>query len=198
MSSERQKEIMEASLEIISAEGIQNLTIKNISGRIGISEPAIYRHYENKISILIAILDEFRIMSSKLFSDHSSGDIPPVEKLKNIFRGLFNAFEKNPSMISVIFSEEVFRNEPVLRQRISEIMDHNSSVIRALVTEGQKTGDINNAIDPGYITIIITGSLRMLVRKWQEGDRRYNQADEVENLFSAIANMIAANQSNNT
>ena len=85
MSSERQKEIMAASLEIISAEGIQNLTIKNISGRIGISEPAIYRHYENKISILIAILDEFRTMSSKLFSEHSSGDITPVEKLKNIW-----------------------------------------------------------------------------------------------------------------
>lgn len=192
MSSERQKEIMAASLEIISAEGIQNLTIKNISGRIGISEPAIYRHYENKISILIAILDEFRTMSSKLFSEHSSGDITPVEKLKNIFRGLFNAFEKNPSMVSVIFSEEVFRNEPLLRQRISEIMDHNSSVIRTLVAEGQKSGDINDAIDPGYLTIIITGSLRMLVRKWQEGDKKFNQAEEVGNLFNAIASMIAA------
>jgi hypothetical protein len=92
----------------------------------------------------------------------------------------------------VIFSEEVFRNEPLLRQTISEIMEHNSSVIKALVTEGQKAGDINNSIDPGYITIIITGSLRMLVRKWQEGDRQFNQAEEVGNLFSAIANMIAA------
>ena len=195
MSSERQKEIMAASLEIISAEGIQNLTIKNISGRIGISEPAIYRHYENKISILIAILDEFRTMSSKLFSDHSAGDTSPVEKLKNIFKGLFKAFEKNPSMVSVIFSEEVFRNEPLLRQRISEIMEHNSSVIRTLVAEGQKSGDINKTIDPGYLTIIITGSLRMLVRKWQEGDKQFNQAVEVENLFGAIASMIAVSKS---
>jgi AcrR family transcriptional regulator len=191
MSSERQREIMEASLEIISAEGIQNLTIKNISGKIGISEPAIYRHYENKISILVAILDEFRAMSGKLFSDHSAGDTSPVEKLKNIFKGLFKAFEKNPSMVSVIFSEEVFRNEPLLRQRISEIMEHNSSVIRTLVAEGQKSGDIDGDIDPGYLTIILTGSLRMLVRKWQEGDKQFNQAEEVENLFGAIARMIA-------
>lgn len=182
---------MEASLEIISTEGIQRLTIKNISGRIGVSEPAIYRHYENKISILIAILDEFRTMSSKLFNDQSKNDISPVRKLENIFNGLFNAFKKNPSLVSVIFSEEIFRNEPLLRQRISEIMQHNSSVVEAIVTEGQQSGDINNAIDPGYLTLIITGSIRMLVRKWQDGDMQFNQADEVGKLFSAIAYMIA-------
>ena len=192
MSAERQKEILETSLEIISTEGIQRLTIKNISGRIGISEPAIYRHYENKISILIAILDEFRIMSSKLFNDQSKSDISPVRKLENIFNGLFTAFKKNPSLVSVIFSEEIFRNEPLLRQRISEIMMHNSSVVEAIVAEGQESRDINNAIDPGYITLIITGSLRMLVRKWQERDRQFSQPEEVGNLFRAIADMIAA------
>ena len=71
-------------------------------------------------------------------------------------------------------------------------MKHNSSVVEAIVTDGQKTGDINSAINPGYITIIITGSLRILVRKWQEGDRQFNQPEEVRNLFSAIADMIVA------
>ncbi len=191
MSAERQKEIMEASLEIISSEGIQRLTIKNISGKIGVSEPAIYRHYENKISILIAILDEFRTMSSKLFKDQSNSNISPVRKLENIFNSLFNAFRKNPSLVSVIFSEEIFRNEPLLRQRISEIMKHNSSVVEAIVSEGQKSGDINSDIDPGYLTLIITGSLRMLVKKWQDGDTQFNQADEVEKFFRALTNMIA-------
>ena len=191
MSAERQKEIMEASLEIISSEGIQRLTIKNISGRIGVSEPAIYRHYENKISILIAILDEFRTMSSKLFKDQSNSNISPVRKLENIFNSLFNAFRKNPSLVSVIFSEEIFRNEPLLRQRISEIMKHNSSVVEAIVSEGQKSGNINSDIDPGYLTLIITGSLRMLVKKWQDGDTQFNQADEVEKFFRALTNMIA-------
>jgi len=182
---------MEASLEIISSEGIQRLTIKNISGKIGVSEPAIYRHYENKISILIAILDEFRTMSSKLFKDQSNSNISPVRKLENIFNSLFNAFRKNPSLVSVIFSEEIFRNEPLLRQRISEIMKHNSSVVEAIVSEGQKSGDINSDIDPGYLTLIITGSLRMLVKKWQDGDTQFNQADEVEKFFRALTNMIA-------
>ena len=50
--SERQKEIINASLEIIAENGIQSLTIKNLSKKIGLVESAIYRHYESKTQIL--------------------------------------------------------------------------------------------------------------------------------------------------
>ena len=41
--SERQKEIINASLELIAESGIQSLTIKNLSKKIGLVESAIYR-----------------------------------------------------------------------------------------------------------------------------------------------------------
>ena len=56
MQTDRQKEIISVSLDLISEKGIQGLTIKNLAQRIGITEPAIYRHYENKIHILLASL----------------------------------------------------------------------------------------------------------------------------------------------
>ena len=43
-------------LEIIAERGIQSLTIKNPSKKIGLVEPSINRHYESKTHILIAIL----------------------------------------------------------------------------------------------------------------------------------------------
>ena len=53
MLTERQQEILDKSIEIISRKGIQGLTIKNLSKEIGISEPAIYRHFESKTDILL-------------------------------------------------------------------------------------------------------------------------------------------------
>lgn len=44
----RQKQIIQQSIQLIADKGIQGLTIKNISKSIGISEPAIYRHFDNK------------------------------------------------------------------------------------------------------------------------------------------------------
>ena len=55
MKTERQQEIINVALKLINEKGIQGLTMKNLSKEIGISEPAIYRHFENKIEILLAI-----------------------------------------------------------------------------------------------------------------------------------------------
>jgi AcrR family transcriptional regulator len=67
MKTERQQEIIDVALDLISQKGIQGLTMKNLSKEIGISEPAIYRHFENKIEILLAVLDLFRDSTREIF-----------------------------------------------------------------------------------------------------------------------------------
>lgn len=194
MLTDRQQEIIDTSLEIISTIGIQGLTIKNISKRIGISEPAIYRHYDNKISILLAILDYFRSSGEQIFRKQVNSEDSPLRKIECVFEGHFNAFERNPSLVSVIFSEEIFRNEPILQNKIAEIMDRNSNVIKSLVAEGQAKGEIKPEIESKYLTIMIIGSLRMMVKRWQMGDKSFNHREEVNHLFSAIRYLIQADK----
>jgi len=45
------------------------LTIKNLAKKIGITEPAIYRHFDSKIHILITILDLFKKNNELIFSN---------------------------------------------------------------------------------------------------------------------------------
>jgi len=195
MLTDRQQEIVDTSLEIISSIGIQGLTIKNLAKRIGISEPAIYRHYENKISILLTILDYFKSSGEQMFRKQIKSEDRPLRRIECIFEGHFDAFERNPSLVSVIFSEEIFRNEPVLQAKIAEIMDRNFNAIKALVIEGQAKGEINPNFDSKYLTIIIIGSLRMMVKRWQMVDKSFNNRDEVKNLFSTIRKLIENNNS---
>lgn len=55
----RQIEIMEAATVRIDAYGIQNLTIKTLAADIGLSEPALYRHFKSKNDILLGLLNYF-------------------------------------------------------------------------------------------------------------------------------------------
>ena len=55
----RQIEIMEAATARIDKHGIQNLTIKNLAADIGLSEPALYRHFKGKNEILLSLLNYF-------------------------------------------------------------------------------------------------------------------------------------------
>ena len=61
--TERQQQIVNISIDLIAGQGIQNLTIKNISKEVGFSEPAIYRHFDSKYDIIMAMLDSFQDIS---------------------------------------------------------------------------------------------------------------------------------------
>ena len=59
--TERQQQIVEIAIKLIADKGIQNLTTKNLAKEIGISEPAIYRHFSSKLEILKAVITNFQI-----------------------------------------------------------------------------------------------------------------------------------------
>lgn len=47
--------LISAGLEMIESEDISSLTLRAVGSRIGVSRSAIYRHFENKEDLLIAI-----------------------------------------------------------------------------------------------------------------------------------------------
>lgn len=55
--TKRQQEIIEATLELITDQGLQGASIGRIAAKIGISEPALYRHFKNRRDIIVATLD---------------------------------------------------------------------------------------------------------------------------------------------
>jgi len=165
--SDRQKEILDVSLQLIAESGIQSLTIKNIANKIGFTESAIYRHYENKIQILIAILDFFKENSERFFSYEAQANENSITKIERLFLNHFNTFASKPALVAVIFAEEIFRNEAVLVEKMEGIIKNNSLSITNIIETGQNKGEIRTDINASHLSIIIMGSLRLFVKQWQ-------------------------------
>ena len=163
----RQIEIIHAALSLIAESGIQGMTIKNLANRIGFSEAAVYRHYENKVGILLAILDYFDQNFKQLFASILQSDKTVPEKLEALFMNLFGIFQATPSLASVIFSEEFFRNEDILYQKVSGVMNENLSHLTNFLLQGQASGEIRQDLQATLLATIILGSVRLLVKQWQ-------------------------------
>ena len=159
MFSERQTEIIQVALELISEKGIQNLTIKNLSKKIGISEPAIYRHFNSKIDILIAILDSFTIKTKELFAKELQLQTSALEKIEHLYTKHFEYLSDSPSVATVLFSEEIFKNDDILIAKISAVINEKDKILQQIISDGQKNGEITNKVDTDYLSTIIIGSL---------------------------------------
>ena len=69
--TKRQNEIIDTALNLTASGGIQNLTIKNLADALGITEPAIYRHFKNKSEIVKTMIARFDQTGSFMASTRS-------------------------------------------------------------------------------------------------------------------------------
>ncbi|HEY2834397.1 MAG TPA: TetR/AcrR family transcriptional regulator [Sporichthyaceae bacterium] len=54
----RQRELMTAAARLFARRGYHAVGINDISGELGLTGPAFYRHYPSKEALLIAVLDD--------------------------------------------------------------------------------------------------------------------------------------------
>jgi AcrR family transcriptional regulator len=191
MNTERQQEIISVALGLINEKGIQGLTIKNLSKKLGITEPAIYRHFENKVQILVALLDLLKKNTSGIFQAELNSDEPAVQKIERLFEKHFKSFADMPPLASVVFSEEIFRNEEKLIEKISEVIEHNNQTLLAILKEGQKNNEIRNDISAEHLVVFIMGALRLFVKKWQFSGFAFNLEKEGARLIKSVNLLIS-------
>ncbi|WP_372649575.1 TetR/AcrR family transcriptional regulator [Draconibacterium sp.] len=188
--SDRQQQIIDVSLELISENGIQGLTIKNLAKKIGFSESAIYRHYENKIEILVAILNYFKENTEHIFVTELKSDEDTLTKIQNLFINQFRIFTKSPSFLAVIFSEELFRNETILSERVAEIMNNNLDTLTQIIRVGQKKDELRNDIEASHLALVVMGALRLFVKKWQISNHSFDLRKEGLKITQSISVII--------
>jgi len=65
--TDRQREFLEAAMSIVAADGISRLTIRNVAAAIGVTEPAVYRHFASKLALLTAMLEDLQAAIVPIF-----------------------------------------------------------------------------------------------------------------------------------
>lgn len=188
--SSRQLQIIDASIHIISKGGIQDLTMKNLSRALGISEPAIYRHFENKQRILITMLESFKHQNKLINQSNITEGVTGLQRIKEIITGVFQKFIKNPAISAVIFSEEIFQNESELAGMIRDIMNTNIGFFKKLIQVGQGDKSIRSDLDSEELSIIVMGSVRHLVTIWRSSEFSFDLLDSGKRLLKSLEVMM--------
>ena len=186
--TKRQIEILDVSKDLIGTKGIQNLTIKNIAKKMSFSEPAIYRHFKDKSEIIKSVLlFQREIIKNGIFSILKS-DIPSIKKLKTIIDFQFNHFQKNPSIITIIFSESSFQY--FVSDIIQKMIKKRNQKLIQILKEGQIEESIRNDISAEQIATIIMGSMRLTVLNWKLSNFDTDLKKDGEKLWNTIEKLI--------
>jgi AcrR family transcriptional regulator len=188
--TKRQREIIESSAQIIEEKGIQNLTIKRLAASMKISEPAIYRHFDSKQEILITILDDFngKIRNSLILKTADITD--PLEQIKSVFKNHIRILTNNPTIASIIFSEEIFQNDKRLSEMVFSIMKMRKDVIIDIIKKAQNENKVRTDISADDFSLIFFGALRLLVKEWRLSNHSFNLKERGSALLESLLKVI--------
>jgi AcrR family transcriptional regulator len=158
--------LIAATIQLIEAGGIENVTVREAARLVGVSSGAPFRHFPSRTALLTAVaeqaLDRF-VAEIDLTLDAAAGDDPLMR-----YRAVGVAFLRwaiaNPAHFQVISARTVIDFEgSTLRSRNEAIRTR----IRALMAEAQKAGLLREGSDPHQLAIagraMVYGLARMFV-----------------------------------
>jgi hypothetical protein len=89
-----------------------------------------------------------------------------------------------------MFSEEIFKNEESLKHNICDIQDLHHSNIEKILKAGQTNGNVRRDIDKRILTLMLMGSFRLLVKRWDSKEHNFDLKLEGEKLISSFKLII--------
>ncbi|KUO61499.1 hypothetical protein APF79_01530 [bacterium BRH_c32] len=187
-TEERQILIIDEAIKIIHELGYQAFSIRELSKRVGISEPAIYRHFLNKEDIILGILGRFNDFDQSLFEEVKKYK-NPIDQIQSFIQYHFDFLEKNPGMTSIVFAEEIFNQSDLLRDKLMSIIEKRKNLIKSILDEARRNKKVVS-VDSKELVTIILGFIRLVILEWRMSDFAFSLSQRGKKVVHTIEELL--------
>jgi AcrR family transcriptional regulator len=189
--SKRQQEIVEAALFLTSSGGLSNLTLKRLSNELGISEPALYRHFPNKSAIVCSMISSFDHLSDEVFVLISRSGIRGLPAVELFVKNRFELVANKPSLSKVMFSEEQFIDDPEYSGLLLRMMHRHKEHLCRMLCEAQSDGTVRSDISLEMMFRLIFGPVRLLIKQWGMSRQGFDLLVVGDELWESLRKLLS-------
>jgi AcrR family transcriptional regulator len=135
------KQILDASLRLFSERGFARTTVRGIARAAGITDAAIYYHFQSKRDLLEALVEERGIVASLQELERTAADIPLQRNLLWMTRRAINIMDDNRDFLRLIIMEGLGGDETALEQyhRLADLWE---SALTAMLQRYAEKGEL--------------------------------------------------------
>jgi TetR/AcrR family fatty acid metabolism transcriptional regulator len=158
--------VLAAAAAVIREEGPRAATLKNISNRAGITEPAIFRHFEGVDGLFGGLFHAYERVYQR-FAEVYKVEERGIKRLRSATTSIVEYLDAAKDFAYIlIHAEQVFRGYPDLRRRITEYKQKDQENALSCIVEGVERGEIRGDVDPLSLASISVGVIYLTVVTW--------------------------------
>jgi len=193
-AEERKQEIVQSTLKLADNVGPDRLSAAMIARDIGISQPAIFRHFSGMSVLWLSVAEYIeKVMKKKWDKALSTGDDAPQQLQKLILTQL-HLIQSIPAIPGILFSRELHAGNKGLRQAFAKIMQSLHGRIIHIIVSGQKSGHFNQYIPAEDSAYLIMSFIQGLVVRWSISGKSFNLPEEGQRLLKIQMHILLSNK----
>jgi AcrR family transcriptional regulator len=184
--------VIAAASSVIREEGPRAATLKNIATRAGITEPAIFRHFEGVDGLFEGLFSAYERVHQRAVSAFS-GEGRGMAKLREACFNLVASIASSQDFSYVLLNaRHVFRGYPELKAKVAENDAKDQGAFLACIAEGIKSGEIRSDIDPVSAASSLIGGIHVAAMMWIETAFGFDIREAFKDRWDDFERMVSA------
>jgi AcrR family transcriptional regulator len=158
------QQIIDTSIRLFRKRGYENTRIDDIVRMLEISQPTFFRYFPSKDAVLREVGRRgFACIKEHLETELSS-QASTSERLRRMYQGMAREVESDrPLWRAVVLSGAM---DPVRSPEMRRSEEIAASLLREILMEGQKRGEITRAFPVAHLSEFMEALYTTIVRRW--------------------------------
>jgi AcrR family transcriptional regulator len=163
----RRETLVITAIAIIHENGLQGLSTREVAKREGISESTIFKHFDSKNELVLAVLDHYSQYDEAIMKSTIIMDLTAKGKLLHFLDCYLIYYENYPEITAILQSYNNWLHDKELKEKVLSIVREREKNIRYFVDQALTMKEINSMVDSESLVNIITGTFQRCILKWR-------------------------------
>ena len=159
-AEDRRREIADAALRVIAAEGLGGFTSLAIARAVGLSDGALFRHFASKEAMVDAAIDRAEEL---LFEGFPPEAADPLERLGAFFCRRVAVVRGHPGITALVATDDLAKaGSAEGARRVALFRRRSTAFVRGCLAEAARSGRLVPGVGIEEATVIVLGALGTL------------------------------------
>ncbi len=186
---QRKAQIVAQVLRLADEIGPDRLSTTDVARAVGLSQPAIFRHFPTKGAMWLAVADHIADRLTAAWTDaEAMGDIEvaqgrPDARLRALIAAQLGMIADVPALPSILFSRELQIDNPPLREVFRSVLGAFQRRLVAAIRAEQGRGHLRPDVAPDDIAMLLIALVQGVAIRWTLGARGFSLVSDGLRLF---------------
>ncbi|MDO9200060.1 MAG: TetR/AcrR family transcriptional regulator [Hydrogenophaga sp.] len=159
----RQAALVAAALALAAERSPATVTTAELAQAVGITQGAVFRHFENKEAIWLAVIDHAHHTLLNRLQTAASAHATPLPALHAVFMAHVDFVVEHPGVPRLIFQELQQPHDTPLKARVRRLMHDYRLLLTRLLQQAQDQQALQPGTDLQAAAVLFIGSVQGLV-----------------------------------